>query len=235
LTMTRLGPVLALLVISAPAFGAERGYSVTDFDRIDVSGPYVVIVEAGKSPSARATGSNDAIDRLAIETRGRTLRIRPSANSWGGWPGAQIAAPTIRITVPAVREAYLNGSGSITINQLKAQTARIGLSGSGQMSIGKVDTDKLFAQLRGSGTLSLGGKAALVQLNADGSGAINASQLEADVLELKSNSAGLTQARARQTAKIVATSAGDVRVDGDAACTVTSIGSGQVFCGANRR
>ncbi len=233
--MTRKGLVLMLFLCSAPSYGAERGYSVTDFDRIDVSGPYVVIVEAGKSPSARASGSNEGIDRLAIETRGRTLRIRPSANSWGGWPGTQITAPTIRITVPAVRDVFLNGSGSITLNQLRAQTARIGVSGSGRVSIGKVDTDKLFAQLRGTGTLEMAGKAAIGQLMTEGAGTINALGLSVDALEISANSSGNLTVAARRTAKIVSTSAGDVRVDGESACTVTAVGSGQVFCGANRR
>ncbi len=229
--MPRWGLTLTLLTIASPAFGAERGYSVSNFDRVDVSGPYIVIVEADKSPSARASGSAEAIDRLTVETQGKTLRIRPSASSWGGWPGERLAAPTVRITVPYVREAYLKGSGVLSITRLRAQTARIGLSGSGRIKVDQIETDKLMAQMQGSGMITLSGKAAVAQMTADGSGSVEASALIVGALDLAANSSGDVHAAARQTARVISTGAGDVQVAGDPACTVTSVGSGQVNCG----
>ena len=68
------------LLAAAPVSAAERGYTISDFDRIDVSGPFVVQVETGKGPSARATGESAALDRLSVELRGRTLRIGAGVN-----------------------------------------------------------------------------------------------------------------------------------------------------------
>jgi len=78
--------LLAALIFatSVPAVAAERRYSITDFNRVEVDGPYQVTLTTGGSSSARATGSSAALDRLSIEVMGQTLRIRTNVSSWGG-------------------------------------------------------------------------------------------------------------------------------------------------------
>ncbi len=229
--MARWGLASLSLLIVSPACAGERGYSVTDFDRVDVLGAYVVIIETGKSPSARAYGVNEGIDRLSLETSGRTLRIRPSANGWGGWSGSKAAAPTIRISVPGLREAYLKGSGSLTISKMRSQMVKVGLSGGGQLAVRQIETDRLFATILGNGTMSLAGKAATGQMNADGAGSYDAVALRVDALELSTSSAGNVRVAAGRSAKVVSTGTGEVIVSGTPACTVNAAGAGQIHCG----
>jgi Putative auto-transporter adhesin, head GIN domain len=206
LRLSHLVLAAILLSLSAPTWAAERGYAVTDFERIDVTGPYTVIVETGRGPSARATGSVEALERLSVEMQGRILRIKPSQNAWGGWPGTQAKTPTIKVTVPLLREAALSGSGSLTIS-------------------------KLFATVLGSGIVTLAGKAATGLLSSEGTGNIVATSLTVQALEVKSSSAGTVQVTGGRTAKISSTGAGEVSVAGDPACSVQSSGAGQVTCG----
>ncbi len=225
---------LALLLVSActPAFAAERGYTVTDFDRIDVIGAYQVLVETGKGPSARATGDIRAIDALKVEVRGRTLRIVAGSSAWGGWPGEKPAAPVVRITVPMIREASIRGAGAITISRIRAQTAKLGLSGSGSMTVVSLDTDKLSATLLGSGRMTLTGKAALGQISTEGSGSFVAPTLRVDALTLSANSSGNTSIAGGKTATVQSAGSGDVTISGRPACTVSRVGAGEVNCGA---
>ncbi len=223
---------LLLLSVASPVLAAERGYSVTDFEKIDVVGPFKVIVETGRSPSARAIGDQAALDRLTVETRGRMLVIRQGANVWGGWPGKRPPAPTIRVTVPNVRMANLSGSGSIAINKVRAQTLQVGIAGSGSIAISAIDADKLSALVTGSGVLTLSGRAYGLTARNEGSGRIDAGGLTTQTLDLTSNSAGGTEVIAARTAKVVSTGSGNVTVSGKAACNISSVGSGEVSCGS---
>jgi predicted small integral membrane protein len=230
----RLSPwalAVAVLPLGSPLLAAERGYSVSDFERVDVTGPYIVIVEAGKSPGARAIGSVEALERVTVETQGRILRIKPSQNAWGGWPGAQAVAPTIRVTVPFLREAALSGGGSLTISKMRSQVVRLGVVGSGKLTVSAIETDRLFASLLGSGIVTLAGKAATGLITSEGTGSIVATTLKVGVLDVTASSAGTTQISAGRTAKVTSTGAGDVTIAGTPACTVKSAGAGQVICG----
>jgi hypothetical protein len=222
---------LFLLVASTPAFAAERGYTITDFDRVDVIGAYQVILETGKGPSARATGDMRAIDALKIEVRGRTLRVVTGSNAWGGWPGAKPAAPIVRLTVPMIREASLRGSGTITINRIRTQTAKLGVSGSGSMTVNALETDKLSAALLGSGRMTITGKAAIGQISTEGSGSFASPALRVDALTISSNSSGETTIAGGKTATVQSAGSGNVTVSGTPACTVTAVGGGEVNCG----
>ncbi len=231
LRLSQMALAAVLLSLSAPTWAAERGYAVTDFEKIDVTGPYIVIVETGRGPGARATGSVEALERLSVEIQGRTLRIKPSQNAWGGWPGAQAKTPTIKVTVPLLREAALSGSGSLTISKMRSQVIRLGVVGSGKLVVTALETDKLFATLLGSGIVTLAGKAGTGLLSSEGTGNIVATPLTVQALEVKSSSAGTVQVTGGRTAKITSTGAGEVSVAGDPACSVQSSGAGQVTCG----
>src|SRR3546814_19405145 len=54
--MNRIMLAALALTATAPAQAAERRYTVTDFNRIRVDGPFVVTLATGKSPSATASG-----------------------------------------------------------------------------------------------------------------------------------------------------------------------------------
>lgn len=229
--MARRGLALLLTLVAVPSVAAERGYTISDFDRIDVSGPFIVVVETGKAPSARATGDNAALDRLKVELRGRTLRVGAGVNGWGGWPGARPAAPTIKVTVPLLREASLSGAGKLSISKMRSQLTRLGLSGSGEMSVAMIETDRLTGTLLGSGKMKLEGKAQAAQITTEGAGSLQASALLVGTLVLTSSSAGTSAITATKTAKVLSTGTGDVTINGKPACTVSGLGVGQVICG----
>ncbi len=221
-----------LLIIAAPVAAAERGYTVSDFDRIDVTGPFIVTVETGKGPSARATGDARALDGLVVEMRGRTLKIGAGSGGWGGWPGAKTAAPAIRITVPALREAALRGSGKLTITKMRAQLVRLALAGSGALSVSAIETDRLFANLLGSGTMSMAGKVLNAQISTEGSGTLAGRGLMTTALTLSASSAGQTEVSVSKAATVQASGDGDIIIIGSPACTVANVGGGEVLCGA---
>jgi Putative auto-transporter adhesin, head GIN domain len=225
------GAVLVTVLGSVSAPAADRNFTVTDFDRIEVDGAFDVSVETGKSPSVRATGSTAGVDQLLIEIRARTLRIRPARTNWGGWPGEKPAAPKIKVTAPALKDASLRGSGTLSVSKMRSATVRIFQVGGGQVTVGAVETDQIIVSQTGSGLVSLSGKALLGKVTTDGSGRLVADRLSIGDLTLQTASAGSVSLAAVRSAKVVSNGSGEVTILGSPACTVSAVGPGQVRCG----
>jgi hypothetical protein len=233
--MTRTLP-LALLALAAavPAPAAERSYSITDFDRVQVDGPYRVTLTTGRSSAARAEGSTEALDHLSVDVQGGTLRVRRNRSAWGGYPGEGAGPVTISLTTRDLRDAAVVGSGSLDIDRARGLRVDLSVSGSGRLTIGSVDADNLVVGLLGGGRITVAGRAKQFRATVQGSGDLAASGLSVDDAQIASDTAGSVAVAVAKTAKVIATGPGDVEIIGSPSCTVEAKGSGQVICGPGR-
>jgi hypothetical protein len=223
--------LLCLFALASPALAAERRYSVIDFDRVEVLGPYKVTLATGLTSSARASGSPAALDRLSIDVQGRTLRVRASASAWGGYPGSGSGPATIALTTRDLQAVTVNGSGALAVDKARGLKLSVSVIGSGQLSIAALDSDNLIVNLFGSGTATLKGKARSMRVELHGTTGLDAAGLTAADAQIIADSSGQTSLAVSRSASIVATGAGDVAIHGKPACTVKSSGSGEVNCG----
>lgn len=221
----------SMLALAVPAFAADRRYTITDFDRVQVEGPFQVVVKTGKGPSARATGGNGAIERVSIEVQGRTLKVRPNRSAWGGYPGKDSGTVAVELTTHELRGASVTGSGSLSIDKAKAMRFDLALSGSGSLSVGRVEADTLIVGLVGSGRMTLGGKVKGLKATVQGSGDFDGAGLMAEDAQLRADTSGTVALAASRTSNVVSSGAGDTIVTGKSACTVKALGSGRVRCG----
>lgn len=230
--MTRLLPTLALLLAASPALAAERRYSITEFDRIQIDGPVRVRVRTDVPNSATATGSAGALDRISVEVQGRTLRIRPNrSGGWGGYPGEAIGGVEIAVGARLLQGMTLTGNGSLDVDRVRGMRIQISLAGGGSLSVGEVAADQLVAALAGSGVVRLAGKAASLRMTAAGTGDVDAVALQAADAQIDSATSGTVMVAASRSARVLSTGSGDVIVSGKPACTVKQSGAGQVTCG----
>jgi hypothetical protein len=229
--MTRTLFFAALLAASAPAVAAERTYSVTDFDRIQVEGPYEVVVASGGTASAHATGSTAALERVTIEVQSGVLKVRANRSAWGGYPGDAAGPVRIAVSTRDLRGATVIGAGTLRIDRVRGLRADLSVSGSGRIDIARVEADTLNLGIIGSGRIAATGSAKQVRATVQGSADLAAGALVADDLVLNAETAGNIAIAARRTAKVKSSGSGLVEVSGSAACTVTSLGAGQVRCG----
>lgn len=226
---------LAALLLSLFAAGAgqaaERRYPVTDFERIEVDGPYSVRLTTGRNSLAVATGPRAGLDRLTVEVNGQTLRIRRNRNGWTGTPGGQQGQVEILVTARALRGARIIGPGRLEIDRLSGMRADVGVEGSGELVIGWIATDVLNLRMIGSGRLEARGRTR--QLNAvfDGSGNVEAGQLVAQDAVVATTSFGTVALNAARTARITANGRGEVTVAGRPACTLLGPSADLVRCG----
>jgi hypothetical protein len=226
-----LPAALLALLLAAPAAAAERRYSVTDFDRVEVTGPFEVVLTTGRASSARATGSAAALDRVTIDVQGATLRIRPNRSAWGGYPGDAAGPVRIEVGTRDLRTATVIGSGHLAIDRVKGLRVDLSVSGSGRLLVLQVDADNLRLGVLGAGRISAAGSAKQVTASLQGSGDLDAAALLADDVKLTSDTAGTVAIAARRTATVRANGAGDVEISGKPSCTVTGDAAGRVRCG----
>jgi hypothetical protein len=234
--MTRILPLalVALTVALSPAGAAERRYSVTDFDRVQIEGSYQVTLRTRLTGSARAEGSAEALDRITIDVQGNTLRVRPNRSAWGGYPGDRIGPVTISLTTRDLRAASVTGSGGLDIDRAKGLRVDLSVSGSGRLAVASVDADNLVVGLLGGGRITLAGRAKQLKATIQGSGDLAAAGLNVDDAQITADTAGSVAFAAGRTVKLKASGPGDVEITGNGTCTIEGEGSGNIRCGRSR-
>lgn len=227
--------LLCLALVAAPASAAERRYSVTDFDRIEVDGPYVVRLITGRASTAVATGPQGGIDRLTVEVSGQTLRIRRNRGAWAGNARGQQGQVEIAVTTRTLRGARLIGPARLTVDRLTGLRGDLNVEGSGELIAGGVATDNLTLRLVGSGRLEVSGRTGRLNALFEGSGNADASRLLAQDAVVATTSFGTIALSAVRSARITANGRGEVTVAGRPACTVLGNSADLVRCGASQQ
>ena len=225
LHLTLSAGLLAMLAGSASA--ATRNFGISGFTRIRVEGPYQVRLTNNVAPFARASGSQAAMDRLSIDVQGSTLVIRNNP-SWGGYPGKDNGQVSVEVGTHEINSAWLRGSGSLSIDKVKALSFTLSLEGSGLAELGSVDVDQLRLTASGSGLLRASGKAAKLSAGARGAANIEAGDLAAKDADIGADGPATVRARVSGSAKINASGVAAVTLSGSPACTTTVIGSASV-------
>ena len=213
---------------AAPADAASRNFGISGFDRIRVDGAFKVRLTTGVAPFARATGSQSAIDAVTIAVNGRTLSVRSNRSAWGGYPGAVHGPVEIEIGTHELDSAWLNGSGSLAIDRVKALAFDLSVQGAGSASIGSIAVDRLRVTLFGPASASLAGTAPGMTAIVRGAASLDASQLQVKDATIGAEGTVTVAAQVSGTAKVEAQGAASVALSGRPACTVRAMGSASV-------
>ena len=224
-------PLFVAATALAPAgraAAADRNFTVTDFDRIRLDGPFRVSVRTGVAPFARASGSLEALDKVAIEVQGRTLVVRPNRSSWGGYPGKPAGPVTIEVGTHDLSASWVNGAGSLLIDRARGLRFDVTVQGAGTVRIDRVEADRLSVGLNGAASATLGGRADKLTAIVRGVSSLDSAALQAKDVVVGTEGASVIRVAASHTAQINAAGTASVSVDGGAACTVKIAGSASV-------
>ncbi|HET7316072.1 MAG TPA: DUF2807 domain-containing protein [Sphingomicrobium sp.] len=223
-----LAAACAAAAVAAPGYAAERHFSVTDFNRVRVDGPYRVKLTTGVSPFATASGSPAAINGVSVEVQGTTLVVRANTSSWGGYPGQSPGPVEINAGTHDLTDVWLNGAGALAIDKAKGLTFGVSVQGPGSVTIDKLAVDRLDAGLSGSGSAVLGGKAAQVTAIARGTATFDGTNLIAKDATIGAEGTSVVKLNATGTAKVDTRGTSTVVLGGGPACTVKAAGSATV-------
>lgn len=222
-------PVLAALIVAAAgassATAADRNYSVTSFDRIRLDGPFKVRLVTNVAPFAKASGSPEALDSVSIAVQGRTLVVRSSRSSWGGYPGRQVGPVEISVGTHDLAAIYINGPGSMSIDKVRGLSFELSIQGSGAATIANVAVDQLKVGISGAASTTLAGKAPKMTATIRGTSVFDSSSLFVRDMVVSAEGPAIVKVNASSSAKINASGAASIEVAGGGACAIKASGS----------
>jgi len=237
--MSALAVIAASTVLAGCHAGAtdvgptvSRNYQVSNFQKIEVSGPYEVDVRTGANPGGSAQGGQKLLERTTVEVEGDKLVIKPEHNgglfhfSFGSRGSAHFT-----VTVPQLSGASIAGSGDINVDRVAGQSFDGSVAGSGSLDVGAVDVQQLKLAIAGSGGIkAAGGKAQSAEYEIGGSGDVDAGAVQTQQVKASIAGSGDIKAHSTGTADVSIMGSGDVAVSGGAKCNVDKQGSGSVSC-----
>ena len=219
----------AIFLSAAPATAATRNFGVSGFDRVRVDGEYKVTLVNGVAPYAKAIGSARALDPVDVVVEGRTLIVRANKSaSWGGYPGESAGPVEVLIGTHELTAAFVNGAGSLAINQVRGLKFEASAQGAGSLSIGAVDVDVLQIGLAGAASARLAGKALKLTAIVRGTSALDGEGLVVKDAVIGAQGPAIVKLTATGTAKVDAQGVAAVTLTGKPSCIVTTKGSASV-------
>jgi hypothetical protein len=147
---------------------------------------------------------------------------------WATWMGISDKRVRYRIAVRVFEGAEIKGSGSITAGPVMGETCRLGISGSGKITLERLDTIELHTQISGSGEIRAAGQAAKQEIQINGSGDVEALELETKETTVRINGGGRALVNAEDRLDVRINGSGDVQYAGDPRVSQSIAGSGSV-------
>jgi len=220
--------VAAVATLAVPAGAATRNFGITGFEKVRVDGPFRVKLTTGVAPFATATGSPQALDRVAVEVRGNTLVVLSNLDSWGGYPGKDSGPVEISLGTHDLSAAWLNGSGAIAIDRVKGLSFDLSVQGSGAGQIGQVNVDQLNVSVVGTASAKLAGQAAKLTAVIRGVSSLDAAALATKDATLGADGSATIAANVDNSVTVDATGPATVNIAGGPSCTLRVSGSASV-------
>lgn len=222
-----------LLLAFAPQFGFAQKtlkYDLTAFTEISLRNDAKLILKQDSVQSVTAQANEATLEKLIVEVKDRKLIIRYPVDTWldRKWtPGAL----TIQVTSPQIDALTVSGPGSIVAETpVVSRILDFYVSGSGSIKLDNVKAEKITAMLSGSGHLQLSGKSVVSEfkMTVSGSGGVKASGLEAKNVTATTLGSGSCEVHA--TGKLVCKVAGsgNILYTGNPQIESKILGSGSV-------
>jgi hypothetical protein len=218
----------ALVAIATPAAADTRNFGITSFEKVRVDGPFKVRVTTGVAPFAKAIGSPAALDRVSVDMEGDTLVVSSSLDSWGGYPGKDPGPVEIFVGTHDLSAAWLNGSGTLSIDRVKGLSFGLSVQGSGAGEIGQADVDQVDVSVVGTASARLAGQAKKLTAVIRGISSLDAAALSSTDATLGADGSGTIAAKVTDAVSVDASGPATVRLTGGAACTLHVDGSATV-------
>lgn len=137
-------------------------------------------------------------------------------------------SPQVNITVPALQEIVLDGSGDIFGEDvLEGEKISIVVDGSGNIDLW-LAYEQVEVLIDGSGDVTLQGKAKSMDVTVDGSGNLNAFALTSEQIEIMVDGSGDSRVNATQRLIVEVDGSGDVEYMGSPDVEIIDNGSGNV-------
>jgi predicted small secreted protein len=216
-----LALVLLLTALSLAACGLQtvRGSgdvisetkSVSNFERIALSGSGRVIVTQGSAESLTIETDDNIMQYIQAEVENGTLKL-------GFVNGVNIISTTrlvFSVGVDDLSGLTVSGSGEIESDHLETDAFNLDISGSGKIMISDLAAGKVSADISGSGEVRLEGEAASQEIDISGSGKYLAGDVCSDRVDVHVSGSGDTTVCALETLNADVSGSGNIKSLGE--------------------
>ncbi|MBG8551954.1 PspC domain-containing protein [Hymenobacter guriensis] len=186
----------------------RRTFNVDDFNTIEASGAYRIVVRRGDTYQIEAAGEERDISQLRIETVGDGLRIRSIRDGLFGFSGTREPI-LIRVQMPELIHLDLSGACRADVSGFEGKALQIEQSGASTAKL-DVNVPRLELDLSGACNTAVRGKA--TELDIDGSGVCKIEALSLQTNRASIDLSGASRARVRVAERLQAEVTGSSHV-----------------------
>lgn len=190
---------------------------VSGFDSVQVEFPALVFLSQGETESVQVEAEDNFLPGLKTEVRGGVLEIFYRVAD--GDRVNPTEPVTITIVVKDLSDVDFSSAGEITLEGIQSDTLDLSLSGAGNVKIIDVTVGELSVVLSGAGNVTASGSAADLNVEINGFGSFDGSELQADTADVNLSGAGSATVWVNESLDAEISGAGSVNYYGDATVT----------------
>lgn len=227
-----------LLVLASPAMAAApKVVDVTGFDALETAGVVDVHAKVGTTWSASLDCDPSLADKVEVTVVGSALTVSvedsdvdmgvamDAVPGMGSVPGMSKTSGRTRVSTGNVRCALevqapswtsiqTTGTGDVRVSGPLTALTTVATQGTGAVTVTGIQVASLEVSAEGTGRVQLAGTAGSVQIEASGTGPIDAHALVASTVEVEKSGTGELSIHATEQASIEASGMGSVDVYG---------------------
>jgi serine/threonine-protein kinase len=181
-----------------------RAFDLTDFNAVDVRGPYTIELKQGKDYKVSVTADDNLFEFLRVEKDGKKLVLGFKAKHLRFRQNRDHAIKAA-VTLPELEDLHLNGAAHATAEGFKsAKPVLLALTGASHLA-GSLTGDGLTVDANGASMLKLAGSAKNVRLKLNGASQAKMADFQAsgDRLIVDANGASSVALKGSVTAGVV--------------------------------
>ena len=221
--------IVLLMIFSVSAIAQNRETrDVKDFDEVVMRISGKVYIKLGNKNEVILEGSEDLLDDIETEVRGKRLSIGQEGR--GRWFRSRSTSRlNVYITIKELNGASVSGSGDIIGQSIfKSDDFKASISGSGDIEL-ELDVKNVESRISGSGNIELSGSAEYARLGISGSGKYLAEEMKVDDYDITISGSGRSSIYVEENLDVRISGSGSVYYKGSPKGFNTSVaGSGKV-------
>ena len=202
-TMVLLLSACGLVYVRGSGNLISEPRSVSDFDRVSLSGSGEVIITQSGEESLIVETDDNVMEYVTTSVRGGTLYLGFEAKK------ARAVSPSrlsFSLDVKDLVGLKISGSGSVDSASIDTDRLEVEVSGSGDVRIDSLTADEVDVRISGSGNVELAGEAAEQDVTISGSG--DATVWAIDSLDARISGSGSVKYYGRPTTNLSGSGSG---------------------------
>jgi hypothetical protein len=184
--------------------------TVPAFSRLSVAGPFTVEVGLGAAQSVRFRCEDEVLRHVKSDVTDGALQVRFEE---GYDPPSRVNC-AVDIAAPALKGVNLAGSGHVRVRGLADGMEKMTVTGSGTLAVDDVKAESVSAIISGSGQMDVHGHTNKLSVRCTGSGDVRAQGLAATEADVNVTGSGDVRVAVSEAIDANVTGAGKVAVKG---------------------